>query len=45
MLDIVREEAERHRPDPVEVEKLFVLILEQARETQHRERSGPWSVA
>ena len=42
LLAVVRQEAERHGLVPVEVEKIFELILEQARNTQHRERAGYW---
>lgn len=45
LLAVVRQEAERHGLVPVEVEKIFELILEQARNTQHRERAGSWSSA
>jgi len=43
LLAIVREEAERHGLDPAEVEKIFDLILSQAREKQRQERAGSWS--
>ncbi len=43
LLDIVREEAERHGLDPTEIEDVFDVILEQSREMQRRERARSWS--
>lgn len=42
LLAIIREEAERAGMDPDSVEKIFVLILEQSRDAQHRKRTENW---
>ena len=42
LLGIIREEAEVVGSDPDQVERIFVLILEQSRNAQHRKRAGSW---
>lgn len=45
LLDIIREEAEHCGLDPLQVERIFVLILEQSRDAQQRERTKSWDQA
>ena len=41
LLGIIREEADHSGLDPERVERIFILILEQSRDAQHRARTGP----
>lgn len=45
LLRIIREEAELCGLDARQVERIFVLILEQSRDAQHRERNRSWGEA
>ena len=42
LLAMIREEADRAGLDPIRVEQIFILILEQSRDAQHQKRSADW---
>ena len=43
LLEIIREEADRAGMDPDRIQQIFLLVLEQSRDAQHRRRAGSWS--